>query len=1145
MTVYAELCAVSNFSFLRGGSHPEELATQAKHLGLSALAVTDHNTLSGVVRAHGAAKDQGLRFVVGVRLEISQPPSGPAGHLPRKGGRINDNHPSPFAGRVSRDSVTGGGSLSLLAYPKTRAAYGRLCRLLTLGQRRAEKGKCEITFEDVCGHAEGIIFVLPQEHITQLPHIKQHLNAPFYVALSCRYDGRDKARLAEAAALARQHKVPLIATNDVLYHHAERRPLQDVLTCIHEKCSIHDAGFRLEANAERHIKTPDEMARLFRDYPEALSNTLKITEACTFSLDELRYEYPEEPVPQGMDPQKYLEHLAWEGAKERYPKGVPAKVRDNIRKELVLIKRLNYAPYFLTVYDIVEFARSREKPILCQGRGSAANSTVCYVIGITAVDPNQIDLLFERFISEERKEPPDIDVDFEHERREEVIQYLYKRYGRERAGLAATVITYRGRSALREVGKVMGLSEDVTGALASSVWGMMPEELQEKRLKEIGLDPDDLLLARVLELAAEIAGFPRHLSQHVGGFILTRERLDETVPIGNAAMDDRTFIEWDKDDIDTLGMLKVDVLALGMLTCIRKSFELIEQWYGLHYSLATLPREDPVVYDMLCRADSIGVFQVESRAQMNMLPRLRPRCFYDLVIEVAIVRPGPIQGDMVHPYLRRRDGIEPEDYPSPHPDFGSPDELKQVLGRTKGVPLFQEQAMKLAMVAAEFTPGELNELRKAMATFRRRGTIGRLEQKMVSRMVERGYDAQFALRCFNQIKGFGEYGFPESHAASFAHLVYVSSWLKCHYPAVFAAALLNSQPMGFYAPAQIVRDAREHGVEVFAPDVSFSHWDSTLENSQPPSGLSGHLPRRGGRMIDTYPSPAAGRVSRDSVTGGGHNLSLRLGLREVDGLKEGDVTRLGQGQSFPAMAKHISLPALEKLAAADCFRSLGLDRRAALWEVKALAKSKPLPLFAFADALEHGAETHVRLPEMPLAEHVVNDYQTLKLSLKAHPMELLRARLVAERVTDHATLKDERDGRFVTVAGVVLVRQRPGSAKGVVFLTLEDEFGVSNVVIWPDVLEANRSTVMGARLMVIKGRVQREAKSGTIHVVAHRIEDRTHWLTALTEDGVTMRGVLARADEVRKPGPDPALYQQSSTRHPRNIRVMPKSRDFH
>ncbi|MBL8792019.1 MAG: error-prone DNA polymerase [Rhizobiales bacterium] len=1069
MTRYAELSCASNFSFLNGASHAEELVLQARHLGLEALAITDINTFAGVVRAHGAAKDAGLRFIVGVRLHME--------------------------------------GLTLLAWPTCRMAYGRLCRLLSLGQQRAEKGKCIITLDDVAEFSEGTIFALPEEHIEKLPMVKGRL-ARLYLALSFRFDGRDRIRMAEHAALAGAQRVPLLAVNHVLYHHPGRRPLQDVITCIREKTTLAEAGLRLQANAERHIKTPDEMARLFRDHPQAIANTLVIAGACAFSLDELRYEYPEEPVPQGHDPQAYLEHLAWEGAKWRYPDGIPRKIAANIRKELALIAKLDYAPYFLTVHDIVRFARSLDPPILCQGRGSAANSTVCYCIGITAVDPNQIDLLFERFISEERKEPPDIDVDFEHERREEVIQYLYRRYGRDRAGLAATVITYRGRSAMREVGKVMGLSEDVTGALAGSVWGMMAEEVQDKRLREIGLDPDDPHLMRVLELANEIAGFPRHLSQHVGGFILTRERLDETVPIGNAAMEDRTFIEWDKDDIDTLGMLKVDVLALGMLTCIRKSFDLIEAWYERQYTLATLPREDALVYDMLCKADSVGVFQVESRAQMNMLPRLKPRCFYDLVIEVAIVRPGPIQGDMVHPYLRRRDGIEAEEYPAPHPDFGPADELRQVLGRTKGVPLFQEQAMKLAMVAAEFTPAESNELRKALATFRRRGTIGRLEQKMVSRMVERGYDGDFALRCFNQIKGFGEYGFPESHAASFAHLVYVSAWIKCHYPAVFACALLNSQPMGFYAPAQIVRDAREHGVEVLPVDVSYSQWDSVLEE-------------------------------RDG------KAAVRLGFREVDGLRQADLAVLAHKRLHtPADYFHaLPVPALERLAAADCFRSLGLDRRQALWDVTALARTRPLPLFAFADAREHGHEPPVQLPEMPLSEHVVNDYQTVKLSLKAHPMSFLRKRCEAEKVTDTAALKALRNGRAVTVAGVVLVRQRPGSAKGVVFLTLEDEFSVCNVVIWPDVLEAHRSTVMGARLMVVRGRVQRAGD--IIHVVASRIEDKTFWLASLTEDGLTMRGTLARADEVKRPGPDPAMYQQSSTRHPRNIRVLPKSRDFH
>jgi error-prone DNA polymerase len=1076
MTNYAELQCTSNFSFLRGASHPEELAMQAKHLGVAALAVTDRNTLAGVVRAHAAAKDAELPFIVGARLDLHAP------------------------------------GISLLAYPTNRQAYGALCRLLSLGQRRAEKGQCLLTLDDVHAHAQGMILALVAEGADHLPGIRRSLKAPLYLAVSHLYRGDDRERLNRMAELAHRNQTGLLATNDVLYHHSSRRVLQDVVSAIREGVQVGQAGYLLEANAERHLKTPDEMARLFRDHPQAIANTLAIAKACRFSLDELKYEYPEEPIPQGSTPQAHLAHLAWEGAKERYPQGIPPKVKENIAKELVLIEKLNYAPYFLTVHDIVQFARRQDPPILAQGRGSAANSTVCYAIGITAVDPNQIELLFERFISEERKEPPDIDVDFEHERREQVIQYIYARYGRERAGLAATVITYRGRSAMREVGKVMGLSEDVTATLAGIVWGQMREEMHNGRLKEAGLDPDDPLLAKVIELADDLQGFPRHLSQHVGGFVLTKGRLDETVPIGNAAMEDRTFIEWDKDDIDTLGILKVDVLALGMLTCIQKSFEMMEAWYGLKYSLATLPREDEAVYDMLCKADSVGVFQVESRAQMNMLPRLKPRCFYDLVIEVAIVRPGPIQGDMVHPYLRRRDGIEPEDYPAPHPSFGPPDELRQVLGRTKGVPLFQEQAMKLAMVAAEFTAGELNELRKAMATFRRRGTIGRLEQKMVSRMVERGYDAAFAARCFNQIKGFGEYGFPESHAASFAHLVYVSSWLKCHHPEVFAASLLNSQPMGFYAPAQIVRDAREHGVEVRAVDVSHSRWDSTLETP-----------------------------SRET------RAAVRLGLREVDGLKAEDAALLlqyrAQKKPITIAALHafgVPVPGLEKLAAADCFRSLGLDRRAALWEVKALAKSRALPLFAFADTREQGEEAHVSLPEMPLSEHVVNDYQTLKLSLKAHPMQFLRGLCAERKVTDNAKLKSLRNGAPVTVAGVVLVRQRPGSAKGVVFLTLEDEFGVCNAVIWPQVLETHRAVVMGARLMLIKGRVQKTGE--IIHVVASTIEDHSAWLSLLTEDGSLLKNPLARADEVARPGPDP---HPPAARHPRNVRVIPKSRDFH
>ncbi|ODA67461.1 Error-prone DNA polymerase [Methyloligella halotolerans] len=684
-----------------------------------------------------------------------------------------------------------------------------------------------------------------------LARLKAALPAPLYLAARHIYAGDDRARIEALAQLGQEAGIPIVASTGALYHAAHRRPLQDVLTCIREKCTIHEAGFHLRANAERHLKAPQEMARLFKGHRDALRRSIEIADACRFSLDELKYEYPDEPVPKGKTPQSHLEELTWTGAHWRFPDGLPDRIRVLIEKELTLIDQLRYAPYFLTVHDIVHFARSRG--ILCQGRGSAANSVVCYCLAITNVNPAEIDLLFERFISPERNEPPDIDVDFEHERREEVIQYIYGRYGRERAGLAATVISYRGRSAIREVGKAMGLSEDTVAALSGTVWGLSNRGLPDEYVRQAGLDPQDPLLARTLELTQELIGFPRHLSQHVGGFVLTRGPLCETVPIGNGAMPDRTFIEWDKDDLDALGLMKVDVLALGMLTCIRKCLSLLKTHYGRDLTLATVPRDDERTYDMLCRADSLGVFQVESRAQMNMLPRLKPRCFYDLVIEVAIVRPGPIQGDMVHPYLRRRSGDETVEFPSPSPEHGDVDELRQVLGKTMGVPLFQEQAMRLAMVAAKFSSEEANELRRAMATFRRRGTIGKLEHKMVSRMSARGYPRDFAERCFNQIKGFGEYGFPESHAASFAHLVYVSSWLKCHYPAAFAAALLNSQPMGFYAPAQIVRCAREHGVEAREADINHSLWDCTLE----PASEGGFALRLGLRQIDGFKEDAA------------------------------------------------------------------------------------------------------------------------------------------------------------------------------------------------------------------------------------------------------------------------------------------------
>ena len=1156
---YAELDVTTNFSFLRGGSRPEELVAAAKVLGLDAIAVTDRNTLAGVVRAHLAAKEiGGIKFIVGARLDLEDAPS-------------------------------------LLAYPTDRAAYGRLCRLLTLGQRRAKKGKCTLHFDDVATHAEGLIFIaLQPDHFTSTPNnfeselgrIKKALaRTRLYLAARHSYCGDDRARIEGLGQMASRVSLPLVATNSVLYHAAHRRPLQDVLTCIREKCTIHEAGLRLEANAERYLKPGHEMARLFAGHEEALARTIEIANACTFSLDELKYEYPDEPVPEGKTPQSHLEDLTWEGARWRFPDGIPEKVRDTLTKELTLIEEFHYARYFLTVHDIVHYARSLD--ILCQGRGSAANSAICYCLGITNVNPTEIDLLFERFVSPERKEPPDIDVDFEHERREEVIQYIYARYGRNRAGIAATVISYRGRSAVREVGKALGLSEDTVAALATTIWGLSNSAPPEDYVRQAGLDPFYPLLSRCLELTQELLGFPRHLSQHVGGFVLTRGPLSEVVPIGNAAMEDRTFIEWDKDDLDALGLLKVDVLGLGMLTCIRKGFALLKEHYGQSLSLGTVPRDDPAVYDMLCRADSIGVFQVESRAQMNMLPRLRPRKFYDLVIEVAIVRPGPIQGDMVHPYLRRRCGDEAIEFPSPHPDHGAADELKQVLGKTLGVPLFQEQAMRLAMVAAKFSGPEANELRRAMATFRRRGTIDRLHQKMVSRMMARGYPEEFAERCFNQIKGFGEYGFPESHAASFAHLVYVSAWLKCHYPAAFAAALLNSQPMGFYAPAQIVRCARDHGVEAREVDVNHSLWDCTLE-------------------------PCA-QVTRSVVAQIKNNsFALRLGMRQIDGLREDDAKTIVSIRDDipPEFLPHLFAPphpllpsaqdrplpnresgnaaafrdlrdlwrwsgvgraTLERLAAADALRSLGHDRRQALWEVCGLPKELLLPLFDHAAPSEAGAEPEVTLPVMPLSEQVVNDYRTLRLSLKAHPMSFLRARIVSEGILSCANLKCAQDGTRAGVAGMVLVRQRPSSAQGVVFMTIEDETGVANSVIWPKVLERERKVVMGARLVVVHGRIQRH--EDIIHVVVERLEDRSDWLRLLDEEADSMTDPVAKAEAKcpdpgssrssldEEPTPFPlapadhvkrplALRERSHPhwhprRHPRAERIIPKPRDFH
>ncbi|MFM7378481.1 MAG: error-prone DNA polymerase, partial [Erythrobacter sp.] len=942
--------------------------------------------------------------------------------------------------------------------------------------------------------------------------------APTVTAASAGFDVF--ARIEGLDELARAHGLTLLATNDVHYHAPERRALQDVMTAIRHKTTVAAAGHLLHPNAERHLKSPTQMQRLFARWPHAIAAAREVADRCNFSLDELRYEYPEEIYPDGQTPQAFLESEVWAGAGRRYPSGVPDSVRQTLKRELALIAKLDLARYFLTIKDIVDFARGCDPPILCQGRGSAANSAVCYVLGITSVDPAKHQLLFDRFISEERKEPPDIDVDFEHERREEVIQYIYARYGRHRAGLCATVINYRPRMAIREVGKAMGLSEDVTSALARTVWGGWGREISEKHAAETGLDVTDPHLRRVLKLTEQMIGMPRHLGQHVGGFILTESPLIETVPIGNGAMPERSFIEWDKDDIDALGILKVDVLALGMLTCIRKCLNLLAAHHDRPLTLATVPREDPETYAMLRKGDSLGVFQVESRAQMNMLPRLRPREFYDLVIQVAIVRPGPIQGDMVHPYLKRRRGAEPVRIPAPAPEHGPPDELTSILGRTLGVPIFQEQAMKIALDAAKFSSLEANRLRKAMATFRSRGMVDELQDMMVERMVARGYDRDFAQRCFNQIRGFGEYGFPESHAASFAQLVYVSSWLKCHYPAAFAAALLNSQPMGFYAPAQIVRDAVEHGVKVLPVDVNASHWDCTLEGE-----------------------------------------ALRLGLRQIDGLLEyvaaALVSAREAGGAFRDIADlrargGLSPAHIERLASADAFTSLGLARRQALWDARSLIPAPDLPLFRAMGVREEGAERgEVALPRMPLSEEVVADYQTTRLSLKAHPMAFLRADLAARGFVRAADLRSRKFRSMVQVAGVVLIRQRPGSAKGVTFITLEDETGVINLVVWPDLKEKQRKVVMGARLMEVRGRVEYDDE--VIHVIAAHMTDATQRLHALSDD--LLDAPLARADEVNKPMPergprprdmiDELAPQPNVTGHPRDHRILPKSRDFH
>ena len=1078
---YVELGLASCFSFLRAASDAVDLTATANLLGYEAMGVADHNTLAGVVRVHVEAKKAKIRPIIGARLVLMC-------------------------------------GTDLLAYPRDRDAYAWLSTLLSKGKMAdvdggwQEKGTTHLTLDMVADHAEGLeLIVMPPERLevfeAGLPRLTRALRGMRHVGAAYLYRGDDVARINRLDRIAKAYGLEILATNDVLYHAASRRPLQDVMTCIREGRTIDTAGFLLEANAERFLKPPSEMCRLFAAWPHAIAATRKVADACTFSLDDLKYEYPHEIVPEGRSAQEELERLTWEGATTRYPNGVPDRIKAIIEKEFALIRSKKIARYFLTINDIVRFARQdAQPPILCQGRGSAANSTVCFCLGITAVDPAEHDVLFERFLSEERDEPPDIDVDFEHERREEVIQYMYAKYGRHRAGLCATVIHYRPRSALREVGKAMGLSEDVTSKLASTVWGSFEAEVGDDRVKEAGMDLSDPYLRRVMMLAREMTGMPRHLSQHVGGFILTERPLTEMVPIGNGAMPERSFIEWDKDDIDALGIFKVDILALGMLTCIAKCFDLMRAHYNDDKELATVPPDDDATYDMLCAGDSLGVFQVESRAQMAMLPKLRPRVFYDLVIEVAIVRPGPIQGDMVHPFLRRRQRQEGVSYPAPGPEHPQ-DELLKILGRTLGVPIFQEQAMKIAIDAAKFTPKEANELRKAMATFRSRGTIETLQTKMVGRMTERGYDPEFAQRCFDQIKGFGEYGFPESHAASFAKLVYVSSWMKCHYPAAFACALLNSQPMGFYAPAQIVRDAREHGVEVRGVDVDFSDWNCTLEPS-----ADGFALRLGMRQIDGMRADAAARImaARDRPFDDVADLKTRA--------------RLDRGH-------------IRKLAEADAMRNMGIDRRQALWQAQALKDAPDLPIFTHADAVDEGAEPPVLLPAMPQAEQVVADYQTLRMSLKAHPISFFRASLRKQGFISADQLPALNHGRKVSLAGLVLVRQKPGSAKGVCFVTIEDETGVANLVIWPKLFDHFRPVIMSSRLLVVHGRMQTDGR--VIHVVAERLENRSDRLDALAQERVP--ATFARGDEVTRPLPNQVAPRQ----HPRNVRVIPKSRDFH
>jgi error-prone DNA polymerase len=1075
---YTELQVTSNFSFLRGASHPDELIVHAAELGYKEIAITDRNSLAGIVRAHVAAKAKGIRMITGCRLDL-------------------------------KDGV------SLLAYPTNKEAYGNLCELLTKGNIRTEKGKCDLYKQDIYDYSKGIKFiVIPPATLNEdfdfnddfkntLAEYHEALGNELYLSATRYYQGDDLKKLFRVSKLSQYYNIPLVATNDVHYHNAERRELQDILTCTREKTTINEAGFLLHQNAERYLKPLQEMHRLFIQYNDAIKRTQEIVEACEFSLDDLKFEYPQQLMPDGRTQQQALEDYTWKCAKEKFGEDLPEKVKQTLEHELAFIKRKNIAFFFLETYDVVR--ESNEGRILCQGRGSAANSTVCYCLGITNVNPTKFDLLFERFVSDARDEPPDIDVDFEHERREEIIQYIYSKHSRDKAAIVATVTTMHAKGAVRDVGRAMGLSVDTLNRLSKCIWEFTDEWFDESRIKEQGIDAKDPLLKKVLQLTKQYIGFPRQLGQHTGGFVIAQDKLSNLCPIMNARMENRTCIEWNKDDIDVLGFLKMDVLGLGILTCIKKCFELAEKHYYKKFTLSNIPEDDAAVYEMASAADTIGVFQIESRAQQAMLPRLKPKCFYDLVIEVAIVRPGPIQGDMVHPYLRRRSGQEPVEYPSK--------EIEKILGRTLGVPLFQEQAMRIAEVAAGFTKTEADALRKSMATFKLQGLVTQFQDKLMNGMFRNGYTKEYAEKIFRQLEGFGSYGFPESHAASFAHLVYVSAWLKCYYPDVFACGLLNSLPMGFYAPAQIVGDAIKHGVEARPVDINYSYWDNTLEEK-----------------VNQY-------------------HALRLGFRHIKGMREDDMQKLvaARKKMFTSINEildiGISISSLIKLADADAFRSIGLDRRQALWEVTAL-KDSPFGLFK-GQPSESTSEANVLLPRMSLSEHVVYDYGTLSLSLKGHPVSFLREKLAANNIVALDDLNKLNDGDIVRIAGLVLVRQRPGTAGGICFMTIEDETGNANLVVFRNLFEDTyRKEILQSKLIMVQGKLQKQ--DNVIHVIVQHCENWSDQLCALTEDGELDVSVLTLSPRDEKDG-FPFETQNKKTQVRKKVvqaELFPDARNF-